>query len=363
MSTEAPSLRSPFFNVSKHWTENEQATFNKAHIKAKEIELQVQKCVSNLIYSPSFQSQFPQLFFIAVKWMQKPKEEPVPESIEWIGPRVIKHLMKERIDFDVKFADTLNHAHNAVIKHLDGSGGLNFSSYCLISQFLRSYLSFLQKNESDCQTPKILDALTRGLPCFKDSEKPDIHKLRQDISDILNAVDTAYFSVHSEDLKRYKIFISSLEKIVLLIAKGLMQPDQYRKTISDNPIELGLGLRHNIMEKMMSDKIKEVISSDEFTKEAVTSLARVMKIRQSYIEAPHEKERFAFAREILEEFDESLLQVPVSLKLNALCTLSRNSEEFPVYFKKLALELCKQVIDFEKEEPEKKSETPGCPIM
>ncbi len=364
MSTPAP-LRSPFAIASNLWTEQEQITFNQGHEKAKELESKVQVHVATLIHSPAFESRFPELFVVLAKRIQKTNESEAPSPSDWIGESVTRHLDKGNICVSVEFARKIQKAHQQVQQlSLNGFGGINSKEYRLLSQFLRSYLSFLDKNAMDCESFGIWSALTDELFRYqaKEFSRED---LSEKINETLRALDTSYLAPHVKGITAYSATIlSTIEKIVLFTAKSLVEPDQITHARGNNPLEMGFGLRHNLMERARTEQIRQVTQDEEFKRTAIEGFGNVFGVIDKYTQAADEKERFAVARDVITRFNESpFAEVPATLRLNALCVISRNSQEFPEYFKKLALDLCGQINPIEKPAVEEIDETElGCAI-
>ncbi|MEI8366396.1 MAG: hypothetical protein WCF65_08245 [Parachlamydiaceae bacterium] len=373
------ALRSPFTVSSEVWSGPEQMAYNTAFTKAEIIQRSIDQVFSGMVNAPQFEQKFPAIAAKVNEFIQPHQNGPLPLSLQWIQDEVVNLLKREeKIEITCELAKTIGKASDQIVAYLEEYNEKNAensdypieSFLSFVNEFFTNYKLFLEKYKSECSKPEIFEILN-GTPPSGSITDEIFAEFYSSIDSSIKDLNGALFSNFCIYASSYEEFITPALKIVQIAAQTLTEPHQYTGTRGDNPLGVGMALRHNIQQKQAHAALEAFTETDEFKTESLKVIEKTATYTRRY-HAADEKERFSIALQILntpcgedsEDSNDSLRidHFPLTLRLNLLCVLSRQSKDLPVYFKTLAMDLCRQVEKFEKKAPELPGEKPDCCI-
>lgn len=348
------AIKSPFIQSSELWSAEDQVEFNKAQKKTMEIQQKINSTIAHIIYSPQIEEKFKNLSGCIQQYIPGPISTPTDSELNPLKD-VMRFLNKQgKIEINDELAKKIDSAYKTADSFMTDTKSLLFTNFKLIREFFVSFKNFHEKNQAQCS-----ELLSSKL---------------KDIEEHLSQLDEKYLSHYRSQLKTCEVFFSArsfgitenakteramnVENIILVLSTSLTKPHQYTKTRTDNPMEVAPLMYQNLINKAENKRLKQLTESEEFEKEAISELEKILFISKRYMEAKDEKEKYAVALEILNKN----LSVSMPIHLDSLCIVSRNSKELQLYFRNATLSICKSVNEFKEEEDMQDEKPEECVI-
>lgn len=348
------------------WSEQEQDNIFQAHSKSKEIQHAMDTAVAHLVYLPCFSETFAPfasrikgLLPIELKNQAEAENGQIPDDCElgWIARDLTPWLAKEgTVEISVEFAARIRNAVIGLEVELLKEDKLDKATCQVATKFLLSLSSFMQKNIAQISDSAIFDALFKQQ---SDDNKKYIEEMIIENNKILDIFRQKQLLLYQKELSSYKKMLdiyefcfSPCERIVELAMRSLLKP-QYLNIPGNNPLGIGLILSDKMVKDAQCAGLKCAMLDPEWIQSNIRLLEKCIDSRNRYALAQNEKEKFQVALDAINNRNGVAMNcMTSSMRLDVLCRIAKNSQEVPLYFKGVVMELCKEINDFKKEERE-----------